>query len=76
MELKISLNESADVAFIKKLLTQIKGIKDFQIINEEKIYVVQESDELKYQLLEKSMRQSDEKEKTLYTPDFLDQIFK
>ncbi|KPH10922.1 hypothetical protein [Chryseobacterium sp. ERMR1:04] len=38
MEIKISLDEYADVDFIKKLLSQIKGINAIEISENEKTY--------------------------------------
>lgn len=44
MEIKISLDEYADVAFIKKLLSQIKGINNIEISENEKTYSWNELD--------------------------------
>lgn len=33
MEIKVSLNEYADVSFIKKLLTQLKGVEKVETIS-------------------------------------------
>lgn len=38
MEIKISLDEYADVPFIKKLLSQIKGINHIEISENDKTY--------------------------------------
>ena len=38
MEIKISLDEYADVPFIKKLLSQIKGVKNVEISEDDKTY--------------------------------------
>ena len=36
MEIRISLNEYADIPFIKKLLSQIKGVSDIEFVKENK----------------------------------------
>lgn len=38
MEITIKLNEYVDIPFIKKLLSQIKGIKNVEISEEDKTY--------------------------------------
>ena len=38
MEIKISLDEYADVAFIKKLLSQLQGVTNVEISSDEKQY--------------------------------------
>ncbi len=38
MEIKISLDEYADVPFIKKLLSQIKGITSIEFSENDKTY--------------------------------------
>ena len=59
MEIKISLDEYADVPFIKKLLSQIKGVKNVEITKDDKTYSweeIENSDEFK-QLIEQSRNQ-------------------
>ena len=59
MEIKISLDEYADVPFIKKLLSQIKGVKNVEITEDDKTYSweeIENSDEFK-QLIEQSRNQ-------------------
>ena len=59
MEIKISLDEYADVPFIKKLLSQIKGVKNVEISEDDKTYSweeIENSDEFK-QLIEQSRNQ-------------------
>ena len=38
MELTIQLEDNADISFIKKLLSQIKGIKSVDVSEEDKTY--------------------------------------
>lgn len=39
MEIKISLDEYADVPFIKKLLSQIKGITNIEVSKDENVFL-------------------------------------
>ena len=36
MEIKITLNEYADLPFLKKLLKSLKGVSDFELVKNEK----------------------------------------
>ena len=50
MEIRISLNEYADIPFIKKLLSQIKGISDIELVNDNKNFSweeIENSDDFK-----------------------------
>ncbi len=38
MEIKITLDKYADIPFIQKLLSQIKGVKNIEILQEDKTY--------------------------------------
>ena len=58
MEIRISLNEYADIPFIKKLLSQIKGISDIELIKDNEVISDKENEEIKDLLLEKSLEQS------------------
>lgn len=53
MEIRISLNEYADIPFIKKLLSQIKGISDIELIKDNEMLSDKENEEIKDLLLEK-----------------------
>lgn len=77
MEIKISLDEYADVAFIKKLLSQIKGINNIEISENEKTYSWNELEDSEY--FGKVMEQSENDYKSgktqELTDDLLNEIF-
>lgn len=78
MEIKISLNEYADVPFIKKLLSQIKGIKSFEVSENDKIdswKKIENSDEFR-KLIEKSRNEIKNGEYKEYSEELIDSIFK
>jgi anti-sigma28 factor (negative regulator of flagellin synthesis) len=78
MEIKISLDEYADVPFIKKLLSQIKGITNIEISENDKTYSwdeIESSDEFK-KLIEKSRNQIKNGEYQEYSKELMDSIFK
>lgn len=76
MEIRISLNEYADIPFIKKLLSQIKGISDIEFIKDDEIFSEKENEEIKDLLMEKSLDQSKNGEKVKYSKKILDKVFK
>lgn len=76
MEIRISLNEYADIPFIKKLLSQIKGISDIELIKDNEMLSDKENEEIKDLLLEKSLEQSTNGEKVKYSKEILDKTFK
>lgn len=76
MEIRISLNEYADIPFIKKLLSQIKGISDIELIKDNEMLSDKENEEIKDLLLEKSLEQSKNDEKVKYSKEILDKTFK
>jgi hypothetical protein len=77
MEIKISLDEHADIAFIKKLLSQIKGINTIEISENGKTYSWNEIENSEY--FGKVMEQSENDYKTgktqELTDDLLNEIF-
>ena len=78
MEIKISLDEYADVPFIKKLLSQIKGVKNVEISEDDKTYSweeIENSDEFK-QLIEQSRNQIKNGEYGEFSDELIDSIFK
>lgn len=78
MEIKISLDEYADVPFIKKLLSQIKGITNIEVSENDKTYSweeIESSDEFK-KLIEKSRNQIKNGEYQEYSKELMDSIFK
>ncbi|WP_188617536.1 hypothetical protein [Cloacibacterium rupense] len=76
MEIRISLNEYADIPFIKKLLSQIKGVSDIELIKDNEMLSDKENEEIKDLLLEKSLEQSKNGEKVKYSKEILDETFK
>lgn len=76
MEIRISLNEYADIPFIKKLLSQIKGISDIEFIKDDEMFSDKENEEIKDLLMEKSLDQSKNGEKIKYSKEILDKVFK
>ena len=77
MEIKISLDEYADVPFIKKLLSQIKGVKNVEITKDDKTYSweeIENSDEFK-QLIEQSRNQIKNGEYEEFSDELIDSIF-
>jgi hypothetical protein len=76
MEIRISLNEYADIPFIKKLLSQIKGISEIELIKDNEVISDKENEEIKDLLLEKSLEQSKNGEKVKYSKEILDKAFK
>ena len=78
MEIKISLDEYADVPFIKKLLSQIKGVKNVEITEDDKTdswEEIENSDEFK-QLIEQSRNQIKNGEYEEFSDELIDSIFK
>ena len=78
MEIKISLDEYSDVPFIKKLLSQIKGVKNVEISEDDKTYSwekIENSDEFK-QLIEQSRNQIKNGEYEEFSDELIDSIFK
>ena len=76
MEIRISLNEYADIPFIKKLLSQIKGISEIELIKDNEVISDKENEEIEDLLLEKSLEQSKNGEKVKYSKEILDKAFK
>ena len=76
MEIGISLNEYADIPFIKKLLSQIKGISEIELLKDNEVISDKENEEIKDLLLEKSLEQSKNGEKVKYSKEILDKAFK
>ncbi|GAA4158609.1 hypothetical protein GCM10022217_20110 [Chryseobacterium ginsenosidimutans] len=77
MEIKISLDEYADVPFIKKLLSQIKGITNIEVSENDKTYSWEEIENSEY--FAKVMEQSENDYKNgktqELTDDLLNEIF-
>lgn len=78
MEIKISLDEYADVPFIKKLLSQIKGIRNIEVSEDEKTYSweeIENSNEFE-KLITKSRNQIKNGEYQEYSEEFMNSLFK
>lgn len=77
MEIKISLDEYADVPFIKKLLSQIKGINHIEISENDKTYSWEEieNSENFAKVIEKSRNQIKNDEYEEFSEELIDLIF-
>jgi len=78
MEIKISLDEYADVPFIKKLLSQIKGVNSIEVSENDKVDSWEEtenSDEFK-KIIKRSRSQIKNGEYQEYSKELMDSIFK
>ncbi len=78
MEIKISLDEYADVPFIKKLLSQVKGITSIEISENDKTYSWEEIENSEYfaKLMEQSENDYKNGKTQELTDDLLNDIFK
>ena len=77
MEIRISLNEYADIPFIKKLLSQIKGISDIELVNDNKNFSweeIENSDDFK-KIIMQSEKDFDEGKFVESSAELLDSIF-
>jgi hypothetical protein len=72
MEIKISLDEYADVPFIKKLLSQIKGITNIEVSGDDKTYSWEEIENSEY--FAKVMEQSENDYKNGKTQELTDEV--
>lgn len=77
MEIRISLNEYADIPFIKKLLSQIKGISDIELVNDDKNFSweeIENSDDFKKVIMQ-SEKDFEEGKFVESSAELLDSIF-
>ena len=77
MEIRISLNEYADIPFIKKLLSQIKGISDIELVNDENNFSweeIENSDDFK-KIIMQSKQDFEEGRFVESSTELLDSIF-
>ena len=77
MEIRISLNEYADIPFIKKLLSQIKGISDIELIKDNKNFSweeIENSDDFKKVIMQ-SEKDFEEGKFVESSAELLDSIF-
>ncbi len=77
MELTIRLEDNADVSFIKKLLSQLKGIKSIDVSIEDKTYSWEEIEKSEYfrKVLEQSEEDYQNGKYQELTDELLDEIF-
>ena len=78
MEIRISLNEYADIPFIKKLLSQIKGVSDIELVKENKNISweeIEDSDDFKKVIMQ-SKQDFEEGRFVESSTELLDSIFK
>lgn len=77
MEIKISSDEYADVPFIKKLLSQIKGINHIEISENDKTYSWEEieNSEVFAKVIEQSRNQIKNGEYEEFSEELIDSIF-
>ncbi|MBU8881490.1 hypothetical protein KSK37_00175 [Kaistella sp. DKR-2] len=77
MELTIQLEENADLAFIKKLLTQIKGIKSVEFSEKDKTYSWEEleNSESFSKVMEQSRKQIKNGEYIEHSKELMDSVF-
>ena len=78
MEIRISLNEYADIPFIKKLLSQIKGVSDIELVKDEKNFSweeIENSDDFKKVIMQ-SEQDFEEGRFVESSTELLDSIFK
>ena len=77
MEIRISLNEYADIPFIKKLLSQIKGISEIELIKDENNFSweeIENSDDFKKVIMQ-SKQDFEEGRFVESSTELLDSIF-
>lgn len=78
MEVTIKLDKSADIPFLKQLLSQLSGIKSIEFSEGEKIYCWEEIEG--HELFRKVLEQSEEDYKNgrvhEMTDEMLDEVFK
>ena len=77
MEIRISLNEYADIPFIKKLLSQIKGISEIELVKDENNFSweeIENSDDFK-KIIIQSKQDFEEGKFVESSTELLDSIF-
>ena len=77
MQLTIQLEDSADISFLKKMLSQIKGIKSVDVSGADKTYSWEEieNSEIFEKLLEQSREQIKNGEYTEHSDELMNSIF-
>ena len=78
MELTIQLEDNTDISFIKKLLSQIKGIKSVDVSEEDKTYSWDEIENSEYfgKVMEQSREQIKNGEYIEHSEELMNSIFR
>lgn len=78
MELTIQLEDNADISFIKKLLSQIKGIKSVDVSEEDKTYSWDEIENSEFfgKVMEQSREQINNGEYIEHSEELMNSIFR
>ena len=78
MELTIQLEDNADISFIKKLLSQIKGMKSVDVSEEDKTYSWDEIENSEYfgKVMEQSREQINNGEYIEHSEELMNSIFR
>ena len=78
MGLTIQLEDNADISFIKKLLSQIKGIKSVDVSEEDKTYSWDEIENSEYfgKVMEQSREQINNGEYIEHSEELMNSIFR
>ena len=78
MELTIQLEDNTDISFIKKLLSQIKGIKSVDVSEEDKTYSWDEIENSEYfgKVMEQSREQINNGEYIEHSEELMNSIFR
>ncbi|MGA9211725.1 hypothetical protein [Kaistella sp.] len=77
MELTIQLEDNADISFLKKMLSQIKGIKSVDISDDDKTHSweeIEKTEEFK-KLIEQSRNQIKSGQFVEHSEELMDSIF-
>lgn len=77
MELTVKLDHTADIPFLKQLLSQLSGIKSVEFSDGDKTYSWDEIEghELFKKVLEQSFQDVEEGRFVEHTPELMDKIF-
>lgn len=77
MELTIQIEDNADISFLKKMLSQIKGIKSVDVSDDEKTYSWEEieNSEVFKKLIEQSRNQIKNGQFVEHSEELMESIF-
>lgn len=78
IEIRLNLNEYADLPFLKKLFSQLKGIASVEIVEEDKTYSWEEieSSEAFKKLIEQREKDFEEGRYVEHSKELLDAVFR